>query len=187
MSIILDAYNVLFSSHVLPDRYAELTAPQLGSLVEHAGLTRGTIYVVCDGSRKPDEWADPAAVQVEVLYAGKDRDADSLIEQLIDDAPSGKDLVVVSNDNRIQRAARRKRAVVLSSESFLHKLTDALRAKDAGPPEPEKPTGPFRAEPWMKKFGLDPRQPQQPPTDISSEADAWLKEFGLDHDDEADV
>ena len=64
MSIILDAYNVLHVTHMLPDRYAAVTAPQLGALIEHAGMTRGTIYVVCDGSKKPDEWPEPGCVQV---------------------------------------------------------------------------------------------------------------------------
>ena len=180
MPIILDAYNVLFATHVLPDRYASVTAPQLGALIEHAGMTRGTIYVVCDGSKKPDEWLDPASVQVEVIYAGPKTDADSVIERLIEDSAATKDLIVVSNDHRIQRAARRHRAVSIGSESFLHKLADALRAKHTGPPAPEKPTGPVDTAAWMEKFGVGEKPGKKPPADVSRETERWMKEFGID-------
>ncbi len=58
----------------------------------------------------------------EVLFASDHDEADDLIEQLIRDHSAPKRLTVVTADRRIQQAARRRRAQVISSEEWLDGL-----------------------------------------------------------------
>jgi len=66
---------------------------------------------------------------------------------------------VVSNDRRLQAAARRRRAKAVSSDEWLADIRRAGRSRggeggaapDAKPPEP----APGEIEHWKRHFGLD--------------------------------
>jgi hypothetical protein len=49
MALLIDAYNVLHATHVLPDRFAEVGAAKLCTMIDKAGA-RGGARVVCDGA-----------------------------------------------------------------------------------------------------------------------------------------
>ena len=180
MPLIIDAYNVLHLSHLLPQRYAMISATQLAAMLDRLDFARG-IAVVCDGDPKPSEDQLLDTGQVRVLYSGKQRDADSIIEELIDDESAPRQLTVVSNDRRIQKAAKRRRATALSSEAFLRQLSDRLR--DAGSEQtPEKPESAGDVAEWLQKFGID-EQNSPKPSDPGSETERWMREFGFEDED----
>jgi hypothetical protein len=90
-----------------------------------------------------------------VWFAREYPDADSLIEELVEDDTAPTHLVVVSSDRRLQVAARRRRAKAVSCEEWLAEAREARRRRghpspDAKPPEP----GPEGADYWKKYFGL---------------------------------
>jgi hypothetical protein len=88
-----------------------------------------------------------------VWFAREYPDADSLIEELVDDATSPH-LVVVSSDRRLQAAARRRRARAVGCDEWLAEAKAARRrdrdTRDAKPPEP----GPEGADYWRRYFDL---------------------------------
>ncbi len=192
MSIILDAYNVLHCTHILPSKHAMMNVTQLCRLLADSHWQTGRIVVVCDGTRNALDEDVPG--NVELIYAGGGRDADSVIERLIADDNAPRDLTVVSNDRRVQSAARRRKAKVLASEDFLR---DLVRRK---PPRPKgKPQTEADADKWVKEFGLDgdaslpdlpasPNDNQQssPPSGGGggSETERWMREFGFDEADD---
>ncbi|MBI1369919.1 MAG: hypothetical protein GC162_14850 [Planctomycetes bacterium] len=183
MSLILDAYNVLHCSHVLPERYASINALQLAAMLDRSNFDPGRLIVVCDGNPKPDE--DLALCDIgraELLHSGKSEEADDVIERLIDADTSPRKLTVVSNDHRIQRAAKRRRARVLSCETFLNQLARAFARYEHQQHAKPRPPMPNDPDAWMKKFGLTGHEP--PPADLDTETDRWLKEFGLEDDDD---
>jgi hypothetical protein len=77
-----------------------------------------------------------------------------MIEDLIDDHDAPTALTVVSSDNRVIAAARRRRAKPVGSDDWLAGLKAAARAAadaaDAKPPEP----GAEGADYWKDYFGL---------------------------------
>lgn len=130
MRLLLDTMNVLhaWDSGMVGDALTEIPA-----LAREIGQSRYKGYqttLVCDGAPIGDlegrSWSSCA-----VRFAGSGRDADTLIEYLIDRDTAPRRLVVVSSDRRIMKAARRRRAKPLPSEDFLVQI-----AKDAGKPAP---------------------------------------------------
>ena len=190
MSLILDAYNVLHASHVLPGKWSDVDAAGLCRMIDRAGVKGGRASVVCDGTPNPDlikRLPEPRRSgpemhytlgAVELIYAGGGKDADSLIEQMVEDERDPRNLIVISNDRRVQRAARRRGATPMGSEPFLRRLADALRTPTA--PADAKPTTEPDAEGWIRKFGLD--KPGDQPEELESETKHWLREFGFDED-----
>ncbi len=210
MPLLIDAYNVLHCTHTLPERYAVMDVSAMCVLIERSRWSGEAATVVCDGVRKPTEgfYNGP----VELVYAGSGRDADSVIEKRIDTADNPRQLIVVSNDRRIIRAARRRRCRQLSSEDFLQLLvrTRLDQSPDAKPDTIGTPDA------WMREFDLDdttadridrdlaeqhrPAPPSKPESDEpedndipeidipprigDSETDYWLREFGFGDEDE---
>jgi uncharacterized protein len=83
--------------------------------------------------------------------------ADDLIEKIIADHHRPAHLAVVSNDHRIQQAARRRGATVLTCGEYVDRITE--KRITTAEPEPvkiaEKPDVPSSAEvdDWLKRFG----------------------------------
>jgi hypothetical protein len=63
-------------------------------------------------------------------------------------------VTVVSNDRRLQLAARRRGAAALSSDAWLAELRRPRPTGDAGADKPPEP-GPGEVEHWKRHFGLD--------------------------------
>jgi len=91
-----------------------------------------------------------------VVYAGGGKDADSLIERVIDACDAPKRLTVVSSDRRLQRAARRRGASFLDSDTFLRRAhgTDPPATEASGAdPGGEDAIDAAEVEAWMEVFG----------------------------------
>ncbi|QNN23763.1 hypothetical protein HED60_16295 [Planctomycetales bacterium ZRK34] len=183
MALILDAYNVLHCTHVLPLRYASINTLQLAAMLDRCNFDRGRMVIVCDGRPKPDE-LDPRidVGRVEIIHSGAATDADTIIEQLIETETGPRDLTVVSNDHRIQRAARRRRATAMASEAFLRKLVSRFDRYAARKLDKTKPDLDADADTWMRKFGIDEKG-IKPPANLEAETDRWMREFGYEDED----
>lgn len=178
--LLIDAYNALHVQGVLPPELAGLEPPGLAQLLASTRFGAHAT-LVCDGpaplARRPvgrplDRGGERAmrvegAESVRILYAGAGRDADSLIERLIDSSDAPRRLTVVSSDHRLRLAARRRRARWLPSEDFLRRLVEALRDDARGPGGP----GPGRSLSGLVKPDAPLRE---------DEVRAWLQEFGFD-------
>lgn len=157
MALIVDAYNVLHCTHVLPSRYAMISATDLCRLLETSRWAGRPMAVVCDGVQKPTE--DDYAGPVELIYAGAGGDADSVIERLIAASDAPRDMTVVSNDRRLQKAARRRRARTMTSERFLQQLVSS--PKPPRSPGAGKPKQIADTDHWLDAFDIDPQTVEQ--------------------------
>ena len=95
---------------------------------------------------------------VEVSYGGG-RTADDRLIEILETDSAARRLLVVSSDREIRRAARRRRARAIDSDSFWASVQQDLARPPAAPAR----------EPREKERGLDE----------NAGAD-WLREFGLD-------
>lgn len=160
MTLIIDGYNLLHASGVFgeergPRGFEKSRLALLDMLVDLLGDDAVDTIVVFDAARAPDGL--PARLThggIRVWFAREYPDADSLIEELVDDDTAPTNLVVVSGDRRLQAAARRRRAEAVSSEAWLATMREQRRRRrsppDAKPPEP----GPADVEGWKRYFGL---------------------------------
>ncbi|HZZ73639.1 MAG TPA: NYN domain-containing protein [Pirellulales bacterium] len=182
MAIIIDGYNLLHASGILPrgigpgglERSRQALLNVLVESLPPTELPRTT--VVFDASEAPWGVARETTFKgLRIYFAAKDSDADSLIEELIlaDSAP--KRLTVVSSDHRLHKAAKRRKATPVDSDRWFAALLrqrDANSEAGASRGEVVKPEGPFspgEVEFWLKKFAPPPEterpaRPKEPPS-----------------------
>jgi predicted RNA-binding protein with PIN domain len=164
---LIDGYNLLFAMGVLPSRAGPhgLEKARLGLL----GLLRGAygeeagqVTVIFDAAQAPPGLAPEQDTQgVHVRFAVGEKEADDVIEELIQHAAAPKHLTVVSDDHRIQQAARRRRCGVLGCADYLEWLARHRRQRQQTPETPEKPssTSPLDKQLWLAEFADLDRDP----------------------------
>jgi hypothetical protein len=166
--LIVDAYNVLHVTGVLPPEIAGVDVRGLAQLILTSRWGQSPVRLICDGTPPAKgvgvRYSDGGG-RLRIVYAGGGHDADSRIEALIDESSSPRRLTIVSSDRRLRSAARRRRARWLSSEAFLQSLTDDWRrsASHRPPAESTSSGGPLsdsETDQWLEEFGVDPLPPQ---------------------------
>ncbi len=80
--------------------------------------------IVFDGANDSGPIPPAATAGVAVHFAGLKADADSEIERLLASHSAPKQVLVVSSDHRLHKAARRRRALAIDSDVFWDLLED---------------------------------------------------------------
>jgi hypothetical protein len=174
--VILDAYNVL---HAGPGAgVGHLALSRLRQWIAASRYASDHVVLVLDGTGSGDTLkssADPGLdlaskpTGITEIHAGPGRDADSVIESLLereDRLGRGRRALVVSSDKRVRAAATAARSKVMASDIFLGKLVEDLHKAHA---RREDQTG-GRPD-FAQDGGMDPGR-----------TDYWLQEFGLTGD-----
>lgn len=127
--VVIDTYNVLHSSGVLPPDLAGLDTQGLIDLLAASRFRRREVLLVCDGGgpsdsnkRRLGEGRHHGSFRV--IFSGTGRQADDEIESIIAREPRSKGLLVISSDRRIRRAAAAKGFEERDSPAFLRQLAD---------------------------------------------------------------
>jgi len=123
MSLLIDGYNLLHASDVFPPDNVPPTLEQarlalLDFLAENlpAKLIPRTIIVFDATGAPPGLPREMTHRGLTVRFARRGGTADELLEELIDAEPDPRNLLVVSSDHRVQRAARQRGARFTDSE-----------------------------------------------------------------------
>jgi predicted RNA-binding protein with PIN domain len=159
---LIDGYNLLHAMGLM----GSSLGPQGLEMARHrlVGLLRGAledesgaVTVVFDGAgNNSADGAEQCLRGIHVQFAKGKQEADDVIESVIRRWSAPKDLFVVSDDRRIQRAARRRSCQVWGCEPFLAWLDRHRKERQAkGKERPEKDEGlsSAEAEKWMAEFG----------------------------------
>jgi predicted RNA-binding protein with PIN domain len=163
MLYLLDGYNLLHAMGVLggrvgPHGLEKARGRLLGLLHGAFGDESAHVSVIFDAAHAlPAADAEQEYHGIQIRFAVDDLQADDLIEKLIRRASAPKHLTVVSDDHRIQEAARKRRCTVQGCDDFLTWL-DRHRRQKTHPPVDEaaaKPQGVSRSETqhWLSEFG----------------------------------
>ncbi|MCA9247042.1 MAG: NYN domain-containing protein [Planctomycetales bacterium] len=167
--LLIDGYNLLHASGVFGDvtgehafhhsRMALLNA--LADRLEEKERRR--TLVVFDAAGAPPGL--PSSMRhrlIHVRFARGHADADELIELLIEDHRQPKQLLVVSSDHRIQRAARQRGAGRVDSDIWYRELQSRPAAGAAGAGATiDREATPTDAEVafWLEEFGVENEEP----------------------------
>jgi predicted RNA-binding protein with PIN domain len=165
--LLIDGYNLLHAAGLARVRYApgDLERARhrlLGMICEKlspAEQLRCTV-VFDAGENAPDAAREHRHHEIRVLFAPPGFEADDLIEELIQQHPAAKQLIVVSGDHRLHKAANRRNAHPVDSDRFWDRLQHRPDARTTlvpeapPPPKPEEPasTSPATAA-WLREFG----------------------------------
>lgn len=159
-SYLIDGYNLLHAMGAIkgklgPGGLEQARTRLLGLLAGTFGEDAGAITVVFDARGAP-AGAEPAAQAhgITVRFAVGFDQADDLIEDLVRHHSAPKNLVVVSDDHRLQNAARRRGAEGMTSVDFLTSLQRIRKQHQPMPTSPEKrdTLSEEEKEAWLKEF-----------------------------------
>lgn len=185
--ILIDAFNVLYAAPKVEPRLAGLTLSGLIGLLEQVGSGgvgsgAGATVLVIDGTGGGgggiDERYTRPDAPVRVVFAGPGKDADSVIERMLEDlhfksireGKGGRGLpwvTVVSSDRRVQAAAVGAVCKRESAEAFVRLLVQGAHRAAARGRTNEAAAGrditPEAQAYWLKQFGLVPRSQEASP------------------------
>lgn len=157
MSFLIDGHNLLWYVNSAATDVPPIGEVRLCMIISrYLKLTGENGLLVFDGTGPFDKSAFANLGSLEVLFAGRDLDADSVIEERINASSSPRSLTIVSSDHMVQEFAHRRKAAALKCEVFWESLCKEL-ARRRRPREPQQ-----------KRFGL-----------TEAETEYWLKVFGL--------
>ena len=179
--LLIDGYNLLFQSQLVGrargsqwllaarNRLLKLLASRL------TAAELSTTQVVFDApqvGQAPPGLTQPSGLSI--CYAVNHDEADDLLEQIMREHPTPKQLTVVSSDQRIRRCAHAQRATSIDSQTFL----DQLERRPASP-APAPATNPSRVD-----IACVDTKPCDRTTDeillSAAEVDYWLQQFQPD-------
>jgi predicted RNA-binding protein with PIN domain len=155
---IIDGNNLFWSVRNSPDAAEPNSDFQLCRIIgRYLGAISETGQIVFDGTGPADKRGFESIENLDVFFAGAGRDADTAIEGKIKASSGARELVIVSSDRRLRRAARASGASAVKSEDFWVQLQKELKRKKT------------TKEPDGKRHGL-----------TESETERWLEFMGLD-------
>lgn len=156
---IIDGDNLLWALRQKPEERDITTELELcRALSRYFALTGEPGQVVFDGAGPADRSDFDQIANPEIIFAGFNRDADSVIEERLKANTSPRRVTVVSSDRRLRKAAALRKAAGMKSEDFWELVRRELKRGRPRKPEPqEKREGLSEGETdqWMEAFGLD--------------------------------
>jgi hypothetical protein len=159
--LIIDTYNVLHVTGVLPPELAIGEPEGLARLVAESRFGGEAVWLVCDGVPR----GASRVGRILIEGAGPGRTADEHIMRFLDRSSAPRRVTVVTSDRAIVRHARARGADTIRSEDFLSQLAgDAHRRRPRKPgaaqPDPRRsvPLGEREVSGWMRLFGITAEQ-----------------------------
>lgn len=159
MKILIDGYNLLHASGVFgavrgPGAFEASRRALLDALAALLGDQRHGATIVFDAAEAPPGLPERSSHDgIDVRFARDHPSADACIEDLIGEHDAPASLTVVSADNRIIAAARRRRAKAVSSHEWLAELRRTRRPRAPGDVKPAPPGDDGEVARWLREFG----------------------------------
>lgn len=159
--LIVDTFNVLHVDGVLPHHLTGLGVPGLVRLIASSRYANRDLTLVCDGGGSSAQ-SGVRMDRARILYSGGSREADDVIEDLIEHYHRGNPLEIVSSDRRLRTSARRRRTTCIPSEVFLrHLVADSAKPMQGrgNAMRAQVPLDRYSVDSWMTEFGVAPAPP----------------------------
>ncbi len=166
MPTLIDGYNLVHAAGILsrnigPGTLQRARDALIGFLTASLSeAERSQTTVVFDAKAAPADLPDEHVSDgIRVVYALGYDTADALIEERIRTDSAPRRLVVVSSDQRIKRAAKRRKATSVDSEPWYEEVRrrrrEAARPQTAIEEKPPAPSTEAEVEFWLREFGED--------------------------------
>ena len=157
MPVIIDGHNLLRTIQKTSEYFESIGRVQLCRIVSrYLCLTGEKGEIVFDGTGPPDKSGFDDISNLEVFFAGRSTDADSVIEDKVKASTAPKRLTVVSSDRRLRNAARARKATLVKSLDFWADVQKELsrKRKASEPAEKRRGLTESETEQWLEFFGL---------------------------------
>lgn len=142
MWLLVDGYNILHELDMIPQtvqpgQLQVARATLLDLIAEHLGPLSQRCTVVFDAAKGPSKLMRSEVHKgIEVRFSERREEADDLIEWLVKQCSTPKQLVVASSDRRLREAAQRRKATSIAADQFLEWLErqQAKRLRESNQP-----------------------------------------------------
>lgn len=165
MPLVIDTYNVLQTTGVLPPELAGIDLESLLTLIASSRYRSQKITLVCDGTSKGRKRITLAQT-ITLKFSGPNRKADDLIVELLDKSSHRRRITVVTSDRAVAKAAKARRCATLTSQLFLEHLTNDAQSRNRARPADEtrshKPLDDKAVQQWIDEFELDESELEKP-------------------------
>lgn len=160
-NFLIDGYNLLHalglpSGKLGPHGLEKARGRLIGLIATSLRGQNASATLIFDAPRrKPKSEAEQFIEGLQILFAVNYQDADEMIEELIRKDAHPRQLAVVSDDHRVQKAAQRRRCEVVSCAVFLEMLEESrTRKTHQTSKEAEKTTNMTGEEKqrWVEEF-----------------------------------
>ena len=128
MRLLIDTWNVLHQTGVLPPENAGIGIRGLGNLVQKSRFHSCQMTLVCDGTNVSEAIDAP---NVMCIFTGSHKSADDEIIEHVKASSGARDILVISSDNAISKAVRAAGAQCMKSQHFLKLLIEDSRLPEA--------------------------------------------------------
>jgi uncharacterized protein len=166
-SYLIDGYNLIHALGMIrkltgPGELEESRRTLLTFLAKAFGDNASRVTVVFDARHAPRGLPRCQEIHgLHVHFAPNDQSADDVIETLIGEAGQPHALVVISNDHRLQLAARHRGARTWSHDELLDFLEKRLPTTATNTEvEPAIKMSAEELRRWLKEFGPLEREPE---------------------------
>lgn len=165
MALLIDGYNLLHVTGLFgrgPSASFEASRNALLGFLAAAiePEERNATTIVFDATHAPPGLPNLYTVAgICVHFARGYESADALLEELIAAHHTPRKLTVVSSDNRVQRAAKKRKAIAVESHAWYQAAAEQLksrqkkRKRDLPDIKPDKPLTPGEVQSWLQFFG----------------------------------
>lgn len=157
MPVLIDGYNLLRAAQKILEQSDFAGADLCVVLCEFLRRVGDIGTIVFDGIGPPNKEGLMGSQRLQVIFSGRNVEADTVIEQHIRENSAPKRLVVVSSDRRIRTAAKRRKCPDIPAGDFWFQLCHTVE-KQVPTPEPRgkrQGIGEKDVDRWLKIFGLD--------------------------------
>jgi predicted RNA-binding protein with PIN domain len=175
--LIIDGYNLMHAAGIARPTYGPGDLQRCRErlvrwLLEHLDESqRSDTQVVFDAAAAPSDSDLFQTVQgLHVVFAPAGTDADSEIERMLKKHSAPKQVIMVSSDHRLHKAAQRRKARPIDSEDFVAQMEEQPEPTSTHQSTNQSSSQPTTAE-WEKIFGDIPeaRELQQGQTGYPGE------------------
>lgn len=127
MRYVIDGYNLLHALGLLTGRVGphglhKARLALLSRLSGHPAIDATFLTVVFDARHPPPGARSEEEYQGIHIYYAVGQEADDVIEEIIRTEPAPRQLTVISDDHRLQQAARRRQCLVLGCLDYFDQL-----------------------------------------------------------------
>jgi len=155
---IIDGHNLLWAVQQKPGGPGAMEELGLCRVISRYLKVVGQAgQIVFDGSGPSDKSGFDRVTHLEVFFAGVAAEADSVIEDVINASSGPKDLTIVSDDRRVRKAARARKAASMRTLVFWQEVERELKSRrlDQEPAAKQDGLTESETQQWVNFFGLE--------------------------------
>jgi hypothetical protein len=156
--LLVDGYNLLRAVQNMSEQTAGVADTQICHIISrYLGIKRSKGAIIFDGIGPRDKSVFNNIANLEVVFSGRNKEADDVIEKLVLANSAPRSMIIVSSDRRIKAAANKRKATAIDSIDFWLEMLKTIDKKAKK-----------KSEPAGKYFGIS-----------EAETEYWLRLFGL--------